>query len=65
MEEDAEIWLRDPVECVRELLGNAAFEGHAVFRPERHFTPDDRSQRVYSEMWTGDWWWDTQVTLGQ
>jgi Plavaka transposase len=33
--EDHELWIRNPVECVRELIGNPAFREYMVYAPER------------------------------
>ena len=35
------------------------FQNRLVFMPEKHVSPDNI--RVFSEMHTGDWWWETQV----
>jgi hypothetical protein len=58
--ETVELWHRDPVECVRELLGNPSFtnQGYAAVRM---FKNEDYTNREYSEMWTADWWWNIQV----
>lgn len=61
MKETIELWARDPVECVEELLSHSAFKEHAVYAPRRVYTCSDRINRVYDEMWTGDWWWEMQV----
>ena len=29
-----------------------------------HITDNAGKERVYDEMWTADWWWDTQVSNG-
>jgi hypothetical protein len=60
--EDVELWRRDPVECVQELMGNPAFKDAMAFTPEKAFADAKGSNRIYDEMWTGDWWWDTQVS---
>lgn len=62
MTEEIKLWMRDPVECVRELLGNAGFRDHVVFEPSRVFVAAG-GERIYDEMWTGDWWWDVQVRV--
>lgn len=62
MSEEIELWVRDPVECVRELLSHSAFREHAVYVPQRVYTTGDRTIRIYDEMWTGDWWWEIQVS---
>lgn len=63
MKEEVELWVRDPIECIRELLGNPMFREHTVYQPRRVYTSEARTSRVYDEMDTGDWWWDTQVRL--
>jgi hypothetical protein len=34
MEEHVEVWRRDPVECVKELMGNPAFKDYMSYIPE-------------------------------
>ncbi|KAJ7186672.1 hypothetical protein C8R46DRAFT_1157897 [Mycena filopes] len=59
------MWYQDPVECVRELLGNPAFDGNMGFVPCHVFRDvDDDGEgknREYSEMWTAEWWWEIQA----
>lgn len=31
--------------------------------PEQVYTNKTGQNRIYDEMWTADWWWDTQVSL--
>jgi Plavaka transposase len=59
--EKLELWRRDPVECVKDLMGNPAFADIMHFAPEKIYTDPEREDRQYDEMWTGDWWWNTQV----
>jgi Plavaka transposase len=33
-DEKLELWRRDPVECIRELLGNPALKNHMKYAPE-------------------------------
>src|SRR6266699_3930275 len=35
--EVVELWHRNPLECIAELLGNPAFEGDQTFKPMRLF----------------------------
>lgn len=49
------------MQCVRALYGDPRFADHLVFAPERHYTSQERSSRIYNEMHTGDWWWAVQV----
>lgn len=62
MKEEVELWIWDPVDCVRDLLGKATLRDSLVYGPTRVYTGDDRQKRVYDEMWTGDWWWNVQVS---
>lgn len=63
MEEYVEVWRRDPVECVRELLGNPAFKDYISYIAEHVYLDKEGKVRVFDEMWTADWWWNTQVSL--
>lgn len=61
-QEDVEIWMRDPVDSIAELLGNPIFSSHLRFRPQRLFRhTENTSERMYGEAWLGDWWWSLQV----
>jgi hypothetical protein len=61
--EVVELWRRDPVECIRELIGNPAFRDHMRYAPERVFKDETGKNQVFDETWTGEWWWKTQVSL--
>jgi hypothetical protein len=61
MTEDLELWKRDPVECVKELIGNPAFQNLVSYVPQRAYADKAGLKRIFDEMWTADWWWDTQV----
>ncbi len=56
------LWKRDPVECIRELIGNPAFRELIRYAPEQLFADCMGEDRMYGEMWTGDWWWKIQVS---
>ena len=62
MTEKVELWQRDPVECIRELFANPAFKDKIHYKPQKVYTNESRTERVYGEMWEGQWWWKTQVT---
>lgn len=55
------IQYRDVVDSLRFLLGHQPFRNDLVYAPVRHYNGDDK--RVYSEMHTADWWWETQKEL--
>ncbi|KAI6161278.1 hypothetical protein EDD17DRAFT_1886951 [Pisolithus thermaeus] len=61
--EEVELWRHDPVECVRELMGNPAFRDVMSYVPERAYADANGETHIYDEMWTGNWWWDVQSKL--
>ncbi|KAI0059399.1 hypothetical protein BV25DRAFT_1783583, partial [Artomyces pyxidatus] len=63
--ETYEVYFRDVLECVRILYGNPEFAQHMAYAPEQHFADDEMKKRIFSEMHTGDWWWQAQVCLEQ
>ena len=54
---------RDPVEAVRSLWGDPTLAEHLVYRPSEVFADATRVNRLYSEMWTGEWWNEVQVRV--
>ena len=58
--EEVELWRRDIVDCVADLIGNTALRNCIVYEPVR---VKRDGQRYYSEMCTADWWWNVQVRL--
>ncbi|CAE6368386.1 unnamed protein product [Rhizoctonia solani] len=58
------VFKRDIVKVVGELIGAPRFKNHMRYAPERHWTSRNRRQRVYDEMWSGEWWWRTQDPYG-
>ncbi|KAF8542359.1 hypothetical protein BDD12DRAFT_729202 [Trichophaea hybrida] len=54
-------YFRDLVECVQYLLRQRPYRDHMVYGPVRAI--DSEGDRVYSEMNSGDWWWETQDKL--
>ncbi|KAG1734399.1 uncharacterized protein EDB91DRAFT_1238423 [Suillus paluster] len=61
--EQHELWQRNPVECVRDLIGNPAFKDYLSYVPEKVYADAQGKMQVYDEMWTGDWWWNMQEHL--
>ncbi|KAF8573570.1 hypothetical protein K439DRAFT_1375015, partial [Ramaria rubella] len=59
--EELKVYHRDPVECVRELLGNAAFCEHLCYAPHKVWEDNTCAECMYNEMWTADWWHKLQV----
>ncbi|KAJ7024230.1 hypothetical protein C8F04DRAFT_913419, partial [Mycena alexandri] len=52
MSEDLELWMRDPVECIKELLSNPVFREHMAYALERVYgTKEGREgSRIVDEM---------------
>ena len=59
--EIAEVWHRNPVEVVQDLLDNASFEDCLKWTPQRKYRDSEGASRVFKEMNSGDWWWRLQV----
>lgn len=55
---------RNILSAIRGLWGDPSLANQLVYRPRRVFTNASRLKRVYSEMWTGEWWWEIQVNVG-
>ena len=51
------------MDCIKSLFGDAAFVEHLIFSPERHYVDEDMTIRLYHDMHTGKWWWNTQKDL--
>ncbi|KAG0706653.1 hypothetical protein DFH29DRAFT_980304 [Suillus ampliporus] len=61
--EPFDIFYRDVIECIKALYGDPDFMEFLVFTPECHYTDDDETVRLFSDMHTGKWWWNTQKQL--
>jgi Plavaka transposase len=57
----ATLYYRDPMAAIQSLLDRPSLAKHLEFSPRRVTVGNDAHKRVYSEMSTGDWWWDLQV----
>jgi hypothetical protein len=55
------LYYRNPVQIISYLLRQRAYVNDLVYAPIREFNTD--GERVYSEMHTAEWWWETQVKL--
>lgn len=56
-----EVLHRSVENVIRFLIGFPPFAEHLHYTPEQHF--DDDGHRIYSEMYTANWWWRTQHLL--
>lgn len=60
--ETIELWRRNPVTCIKELLSNPIFKEHLHYAPERHYV-EEGGERLFSEAWTGNRMWQIQDAL--
>ncbi|KAG2053928.1 hypothetical protein BDR06DRAFT_982598 [Suillus hirtellus] len=58
-----DVFYRDIIECIKVLYSDPDFADFLVFAPECHYTDEDQTIRLFHDMHTGQWWWDTQVTM--
>ncbi|KAJ6605116.1 hypothetical protein B0H10DRAFT_1957239 [Mycena sp. CBHHK59/15] len=58
--ETAELWFRDPVECVKELIGNPAFKAVMDYALRRLFVDAEGTEEEINEMSSASWWWKMQ-----
>ena len=61
--ETFEVYFRNIMDCIASLYGNPKFAPHLIFAPERHYSDEDKTCRIYHDMYTGRWWWETQVHI--
>lgn len=57
------VYYRDIIECIKALFSDPNFADFLVFAPERHYADEDETVRLYHEMHTGKWWWNSQVSI--
>ncbi|KAJ3554685.1 hypothetical protein NM688_g2979 [Phlebia brevispora] len=62
-DEAFDVYMRDVVECLKALFGDAEFARYLVFLPERHYADPDHTLRLYHDMHTGKWWWAVQKAV--
>ena len=51
------------IECLHALWGDPDFDGDLILEPERLYADGDMTIRIYYDMNTRKWWWDTQVDI--
>ncbi|TFK58263.1 hypothetical protein BDN72DRAFT_747421, partial [Pluteus cervinus] len=49
MTEDLELWRRDPVECIQEIVGNPLFKDDFAYEPERVYQNTEATIRMVDE----------------
>ncbi|KAJ3567978.1 hypothetical protein NP233_g6016 [Leucocoprinus birnbaumii] len=61
--ESFEFYSRDILECIKALWRDPQFANDLIVEPERHYVDEDETVRMYHDMHTGKWWWNTQKAL--
>jgi hypothetical protein len=57
-----EYWSQDIIRSMRWLMRQPAYAEHRIYTAQRCFNSDTPPERLYTEMHTADWWWETQVS---
>jgi len=55
-------WSRDIIKSVRGLMRQAAYAEHLIYAPQHVSNSDTPPKRLYTQMPTADWWWETQIS---
>ncbi|KAK0458986.1 uncharacterized protein EV420DRAFT_1629457 [Desarmillaria tabescens] len=58
-----ELWKRDPLACIKELMQDPRFMKHMRYAPEKMYTDEGMKNQAFDEMATGKWWWAMQRLL--
>ncbi|KAG2156833.1 uncharacterized protein EDB93DRAFT_1101256 [Suillus bovinus] len=59
--EEFELFMRDPVECIKELWANPAYLNHLTYALEHHFADEGKTEHIYDELMSGNWSWKVQL----
>ena len=49
------LWKCEPIKCIGKLIGNPAVWNKICFAPERVYKDIEGKNRIFDEMWMGDW----------
>ncbi|KAL0059745.1 hypothetical protein AAF712_013505 [Marasmius tenuissimus] len=60
-----EVYFRDTLECVKALFSEPDFAPYMKYAPEKHWTDETRTSRMYHDMYTGEWWWSRQKAVDE
>lgn len=53
---------RDGLEVFKFLYGNPLFRDHMDYAPRKEYADEKKTERLYTEMMTGDLAWEAQVS---
>jgi hypothetical protein len=54
-------WCRDIIKSMRWVMRQPAYAEHLIYPPQHCINSDTPLKRLYTEIHTVDWWWETQV----
>ncbi|KAJ7059609.1 hypothetical protein C8F01DRAFT_1232034 [Mycena amicta] len=65
MQEEVELWIRDPIETIKEIISDPSLKKNMAYAPERIYcaNPASEDDRIIDEMWTADEWYELQERL--
>jgi len=55
-------WSRDIIKSMRWLIRQPAYAEYIIYTPQRCFDSDTPPERLYTEMRTAEWCWETLVS---
>ena len=58
-----DLFYRPALDCFKFLFGNPLFANHMDLVPRREYTDGNKTERLYSEIMTGDRAWALQVRI--
>ncbi|KAH7904887.1 hypothetical protein BJ138DRAFT_1118986 [Hygrophoropsis aurantiaca] len=64
MQENFDVWFRDPREIVQNMLGNPDYVNDIDYRPFREYSTDG-DIRQYHDFMSGDWAWEQADIIAQ
>ncbi|KIM63100.1 hypothetical protein SCLCIDRAFT_24484 [Scleroderma citrinum Foug A] len=59
---EVELWMHNPLDCICKLMANLSFVDVISYEPQKVFEDEAGQERWFDKMWTGDWWWEIQVS---
>ena len=59
---EVDLWMRNPLDCICKLMANLSFADVISYELQKVFEDETGQERWFNEMWTGDWWWEIQVS---
>ncbi|THU96048.1 hypothetical protein K435DRAFT_665236 [Dendrothele bispora CBS 962.96] len=58
-----DLYKRDILECIRALYSSPEHAQYLCVVPERHYSDANMTCRLYHDIHTGKWWWNTQKAV--